>query len=137
MVVWGGRADNFGTDLNTGGRYDPVADAWTPTTVLTAPQARRNHTAVWTGTRVIVWGGADPSPFNLTFNTGGRYDPATDTWKATTTVNAPEGRENHTAVWTGSAMLVWGGSADGAYLDTGGRYGLFAPGSTICTPSWQ
>jgi N-acetylneuraminic acid mutarotase len=133
MMVWGGRADNFGTDLNTGGRYDPVSDTWTPTTVLDAPQARRNHTTVWAGSRVIVWGGADPSPFSLTFNTGGRYDPATDTWKATTTANAPEPRSEHTAVWTGNAMLVWGGDNEGTELDTGGRYGRF----TTCASWWR
>src|SRR5439155_16237430 len=32
-----------------------------------------------------------------------------DTWTATTTSNAPAGRELHTAIWTGSEMIVWGG----------------------------
>jgi hypothetical protein len=77
---------------------------------------------------MVVWGGYGGADLN----SGGRYDPATDTWKATTTVNAPEARELHTAVWTGSAMLVWGGILNGAYLDTGGRYGSF----TTCA-SWQ
>jgi hypothetical protein len=32
-------------------------------------------------------------------------------------------REYHTAVWTGSEMIVWGGvSQSGPYLNTGGRY---------------
>ena len=33
-----------------------------------------------------------------------------DTWTATSTTNAPEARYYHTAVWTGSEMIVWGGS---------------------------
>jgi hypothetical protein len=33
-----------------------------------------------------------------------------DTWTATTTVNAPEARTTRTAVWTGSEMIIWGGS---------------------------
>ena len=32
-----------------------------------------------------------------------------DTWTPTSTTNAPSGREYHTAVWTGSEMIVWGG----------------------------
>ena len=31
-----------------------------------------------------------------------------DPWTATTTANAPIGRYGHTAVWTGSEMIVWG-----------------------------
>ena len=46
---------------------------------------------------------------NSYLNTGGRYNPSTDTWIATSTINAPDGRTGHTAVWTGSEMIVWGG----------------------------
>ena len=42
-------------------------------------------------------------------NTGGRYNPGTDSWTATSTTNAPTARHCHTAVWTGSEMIVWGG----------------------------
>ena len=42
-------------------------------------------------------------------NTGGRYNPGTDSWTATSTTNAPTARYVHTAVWTGSEMIVWGG----------------------------
>ena len=55
---------------------------------------------------MIVWGGE----FNGGYlNTGGRYNPGTDSWMATSTTNAPAGRYGHTAVWTGSEMIVWGG----------------------------
>ena len=33
-----------------------------------------------------------------------------DTWTATSLTNAPSARYDHTAVWTGSEMIVWGGS---------------------------
>src|SRR5438034_5693843 len=40
-----------------------------------------------------------------------------DTWTNTSTTNAPAAREVHTAVWTGSEMIVWGGF-NGRYLNT-------------------
>jgi hypothetical protein len=43
-----------------------------------------------------------------------------DTWTATAI--SPTGREFHTAVWTGTEMIVWGGLAVTGYLNTGARY---------------
>src|SRR5438105_5010274 len=95
-------------------------DTWTATSLINAPVARSAHTAVWTGSEMIVWGGYNGSSF---FNTGGRYDPGTDSWTATSTTNAPADRERHTAVWTGTEMIVWGGTPGGfSGLNTGGRY---------------
>ena len=63
MIVWGGTDDNF-VDLNTGGRYNPGTDSWTATSTTNAPTGRSGHTAVWTGSEMIVWGGGDGSnPF--------------------------------------------------------------------------
>src|SRR5437773_12486227 len=50
-------------------------------------------------------------------NTGARDAPGNDSWTATSTTSAPSARDFHTAVWTGSEMIVWGGSGN-----TGGRY---------------
>ena len=98
-------------------------DTWTPTTTVNVPDARFRHTAVWTGSEMIVWGGSFTTNVWHYFNTGGRYDPATDTWTPTNTINAPTARDAHTAVWTGSEMIVWGGSPAGSPpYDTGGRY---------------
>jgi N-acetylneuraminic acid mutarotase len=100
-------------------------DTWTPTSTTSAPDGRSDHTAVWTGSEMIIWGGVSASGY---LNTGGRYNPSTDSWTATSTTNAPTARYVHTAVWTGSEMIVWGGS-NGSDLNTGGRYN---PG----TDSW-
>ncbi|HZM70421.1 MAG TPA: kelch repeat-containing protein [Candidatus Cryosericum sp.] len=120
MLVWGG-ANSAGV-LNTGGRYDPVTDTWTPIAMTGAPTGRYIHTAVWTGSAMIIWGGSDGSPAGL--NTGGRYDPVTDTWMPTATTGAPTARHLHTAVWTGGQMVVWGGSGGSLHFNTGGRYDL-------------
>src|SRR5436190_2055321 len=95
-------------------------DTWTATTTANVPSARFDHTAVWTGSEMIVWGGWKLAA-NI-FRTGGKYNPTTDTWTATSTTNAPTSRALPSAVWTGSEMIVWGGTHDHLYLNSGGRY---------------
>jgi N-acetylneuraminic acid mutarotase len=119
MIVWGGAG--FGVNLNTGGRYNPTTNTWTATSVNNAPSERYAHAAVWTGSEMIVWGGYNAFVGQY-FSTGGRYDPSTDSWTATTTTNAPAGRYFHTGVWSGSEMIVWGGDENGVSFNTGGRY---------------
>ena len=116
MIVWGG--SNSYTFFNTGGRYSPATDTWTATSVTNAPDGRFGHTAVWTGTDMIIWGGYVWYDLQIDFNTGGKYNPANNSWTATSTINAPTARHGHTAVWSGSEMIVWGGGAD----SSGGRY---------------
>jgi len=111
MIVWGD------SNSNTGGIYNPLTNSWTATTITNAPDARTFPTAVWTGEEMIVWGGEYYSGEWYYVNTGGRYDPDTDSWTATSTTNAPQGRTQHNAVWTGTEMIVWGGG-----YNTGGRY---------------
>src|SRR5882762_10219025 len=93
MIVWGGY--NF-NQLNTGGRYDPVADSWTATTTTNAPLARESHTAIWTESEMIVWGGYLFDGNSHFLNTGGRYNPTTNSWTGTSTTNAPTDRRSHT-----------------------------------------
>ncbi len=137
MIVWGGSADPPSPLLNSGGRYNPNTDTWMATTTVNAPSRRYGHTAVWTGDEMIVWGGIDfgiPPPY---FNTGGRYNPITDSWIATSTTNAPAGRFRHTAVWSGSKMIVWGGFGQLGTLNTGGRYCVRSPVPCVgrCSPT--
>src|SRR5213592_3469582 len=115
-----------GQSDNSIGSVGCTDDTWTATSTTSAPAARYLHTAVWTGSEMIVWGGFNGSSF---LNTGGRYNPGTDSWTATSTTSAPAGRDQQTAVWTGSEMIVWGGTDGSSVLNTGGRYN---PG----TDSW-
>jgi N-acetylneuraminic acid mutarotase len=112
-------------------------DTWTATSITNAPAARYWHTAVWTGSEMIVWGGCLDDFCSNVSNTGGRYTPSTNSWTATSTSNAPAARALHTAVWTGSEMIVWGGG--GNNLNTGGRYNpstdSWIPISTINAPT--
>jgi N-acetylneuraminic acid mutarotase len=122
MIVWGGLFRPGAVHLDTGGIYDPVADTWTATSTSNPPTSRDGHTAVWTGSKMIVWGGWGFGFPGVPVNTGGIYDPAADTWTAMSTTNAPSARGAHAAVWTGSKMIVWGGYGDSTYVRSGGIY---------------
>ena len=105
-----GDKNEIDVDGRTGGRYDPVLDRWIPTAIAESPTERVRHSAVWTGSELIVWGGARCcAPGTFYKDDGGRYDPATNSWTLTSVEGAPLERDNHTAVWTGSEMIVWGG----------------------------
>jgi len=123
MIVWGGYISFPSGTVNTGGRYNPSTDSWTATATKHAPSARETHTAVWTGSEMIIWGGHSFDGTNDYYlNTGGRYNPSTDRWTATNTINAPTGRTQHRTVWTDSEMIVWGGWDGSTAFNTGGRY---------------
>jgi N-acetylneuraminic acid mutarotase len=120
MIVWGGGPGDGATFYNDGGRYNPTTGAWASLSTTNAPIGRYKHTAVWSGSEMIVWGGVAGGA--TSFNNGGRYNPATDTWTTVNTSGAPAARNDHTAVWTGTEMIVWGGATGSAYLNDGGRY---------------
>ena len=90
-----------------------------------APTARSSHTAIWTGSEMIVWGYVSILGFATT---GGKYDPNTDNWIPTNTYDVPEARSSQTAVWTGTEMIIWGGvTGNNAYPVVGGRYKILPP----------
>jgi len=125
MLIWGGNTSP-GTLTNTGARYDPATDTWTTiSTGANVPVARTDHTCVW-GLDVIsyfiVWGGWDGTQL---LNSGGRYDPLTDSWKTISTSGAPTPRRYHSAIWNlnaSSEMIIWGGRDATGVVNTGGQY---------------
>src|SRR5207247_11188442 len=70
----------------------------------------------------IVWGGLNNNGF---VNTGGRYNPATDSWISTSSLNAPSLDASSSAVWSGNEMIVWNGN-----LASGARYNPVTNGWT-------
>src|SRR5215211_4440216 len=105
--------------LSDGGCVD---DSWTPTAAPPGP--RESHTAVWTGSEMIVWGGANStSGVPNGGNSGGKYNPSIDIWTPTNIADAPSARFGHTAIWTGTQMIVWGGTdVTSVRFNTGGKY---------------
>ena len=123
MLVWGGNPAAGATTLATGGQYVPSTNTWTSLSVADAPQGRTQHAAVWNGQEMIIWGGttsADGANPVYT-STGARYSPVSNAWTALAAQNSPAARVLPAAVWTGSEMIIWGGS-NGTALNTGGRY---------------
>ena len=86
-----------------------TVDTWSGIPTSGQPSAREGQTTVWTGTEMIVWGGYDDHPSPL--RSGGRLNLATGSWLPTSDGGgSPAARYYHTAVWTGTEMIVWGGT---------------------------
>ena len=137
MVVWGGR-NSVGV-LGDGAAYDPVADQWTALPTVNAPSPRFDATIVFTGSRLLVWGGQDQSG---KLNTGAQLILAGGVpvnWVAINSFTPPSARSGHSAVWTGQAMLVWGGQGGGSYLADGAAFdpiaNVWSPLSTTNAPT--
>ena len=113
-------------------------DEWlTAISTTNAPSARRGHSAVWTGTEMIIWGGYNggsywPSQASDCLVEGYRYDPATNSWSTISAVGAPSGRVEHSAVWTGSKMIVFGGTPNGSSTYSDG--GAYDPATNTWSP---
>ncbi len=117
MIVWGGNAGGT-VRSGEGGRWDPLSDLWQPTSTDGAPVPRSSHTAIWTGERMVVWGGSEiisPGVCCAWSASGGRYDPTSDTWEPTSQADTPPAMTGHEATWTGDAMIVWGARVGGTY----------------------
>ncbi len=121
IVVWGG-TDPSGA-LNTGAQLlfgaNGVPTGWVTMSSLNAPSARNGHSMVWTGQKVLVWGGQGSGNF---LSDGAMYDPVADSWSPITATNAPTARSAHSAVWSGQEMLVFGGEAFLGTLADGAAY---------------
>jgi N-acetylneuraminic acid mutarotase len=104
--------------------YDPAADAWLAMSSFPGGEmvGWLGQATVWTGTRLIAWGGAtDDGESAAAGPAGAVYDPVANRWKALEKAPAARRRE-HTAVWTGDEMIVWGGLTGDAGLADGVTY---------------
>jgi Galactose oxidase, central domain len=92
--------------------YDPAADTWRH---LPRPPAGAGGPSivVWTGTQMIGWGGGC---CDQQLAEGAAYTPATNSWRMLPP--SPLAGRHATGVWTGSEMIIAGGSG---YEGTGPR----------------
>jgi hypothetical protein len=58
----------------------------------------------------LIWGGTQYlGGGEVALKTGAAYDPVEDAWEALPTPVDNVEREAHTAIWSGSEMIIWGG----------------------------
>ena len=105
-------------EIAAGSPLPYAPNIWSATAVNPPPVARVSHTAVWTGTEMIVWGGSNGTS---RINTGGRYTPSTNTWTPTNTTGAPAAGDWRTAVWTVTPTMVGRRRGGTGVSNTGGR----------------
>lgn len=121
LLIWGG--EGGAGELNSGAQFlldaNNVPLSWSSVTLGNAPTARSGHSAVWTGSRMIVWGGVRSG--NLLAD-GASYDPVNDVWSSLSAISEPAARRGHSAVWNGSEMVIWGGEAAAGSLAAGAAY---------------
>lgn len=122
-VVWDGRevlvVGGWGpADAKTGFRklvsiplaYDPATNRWRTLAPMDGGRyGRLDAGAVWTGSRLLLWGGETQARRQEVLAPHGlAFDPARNAWSALP--GAPlNGRVGPAAAWTGTALLVWGG----------------------------
>jgi hypothetical protein len=145
FFVWGGEsldaadaAVPYPTPLTSGAYYDPASDSWTPTNPSTGFSGTAYYATAASDSKFLVWGGtSDPTPWigvvqNVT-NTGAIYDFATNTWKPTSTVNAPSPRMSAAATWAGSKFVVYGGTGANKSFNYGDG-AMYDPATDTWTP---
>ena len=127
MLIWGGRdrsgALPDGALLELGETSE--SSHWKIISDLNN-QPRYGHTMIWTGDRVITWGGmtgynayvSGLSEFYLPTSSAPRGE-----WKSKALTSAPVTRSENSVFWLSGSMTVWGGiSEDRSYLQSGGKY---------------
>ena len=110
MIVWGGFADVRSSFRTPAGDTIPARIVGQPPAPPTRPLPEYSHTAVWTGSEMIVWGGVDGNGLFEHWREIQSQHRQLDSHQHHQRARLPE--TSHTAVWTGSEMIVWGGAND-------------------------
>jgi hypothetical protein len=89
--------------------YDIAANRWTN---LPAPplSPRILEALQWTGRELLIWGGGDAHQGGIAADPdGAAYEPVGRTWRKLPPAPVPP-RLGAANVWTGTELLIWGGS---------------------------
>jgi hypothetical protein len=128
LVTGGARANGLST---RGLAYDPA----TGTSHRLAPSSGRvGQAAVWTGNRLLVWGGTTFPGASVTVRRGLGYEPLGNHWSPLPPSPLP-GRVDPAAVWTGRELLVWGGTTNTCRKNSACHTQLHADGAVFSPTS--
>jgi N-acetylneuraminic acid mutarotase len=115
MIVFGGfsqAGNNIGEYRADGFRYNPSNQSWSPLSTINSPISRLGASAVWTGSKMLLFGGLRHDGFHfVNLNDFYAYDPATNMWEMKTSPAAFSARFNSVAAWLGGKMVIYGGTA--------------------------
>ena len=131
--VWIAARRDGGVDTVGGGQANGAGQATIEPYVALAPgasavlppapiSARTGPAAVWTGREMVVWGGTELiGGAEHPAADGAAFDPTSGRWRllASSPLSA---RSSAAVVWTGTEMVVWGGSNAGEFLGDGAAY---------------
>ena len=119
LIIWGG--NNGSGALTDGARYKPASNSWAPMNTTVNPGQRFGFGQAFSTTDLYVWGGF----FGPLVANGYKYNYATDTWSLLpVTGTPPTGKNGPVVKWTGSKLIVWGGSSADlvTHFNTGSIY---------------
>ncbi|HWZ90904.1 MAG TPA: hypothetical protein VNW92_18710, partial [Polyangiaceae bacterium] len=105
LMIWGGYQDGVGTiqELRDGALYDPRTDSWSGVSQQGAPVAHPRAAAVWTGERVLVWGGSNAA----SSDPWAAYDPTANVWEPLPVCPFDDPYTDLPfATWTGKDLLI-------------------------------
>lgn len=127
-VVLGGTPVLGGVGMSSAAAYDPATNAWS--TLPSLNSARCAHQAVSAGDTILTFGGLSDCGDGTTTTPGLESFDGTG-WSAVDAPGEPEHRYDFAAIWTGTALFVYGGGTNGQSAIASG--GLFTPSSA----SWS
>jgi N-acetylneuraminic acid mutarotase len=116
LLVW---ASYHVSGSNSGGLYNPNTNSWSAISTTNAPEPRSNGIALWNGQKMLIYSGTRPGGGSRS-NTGGIYDPSTNSWSEMSTTNAPPPGDTGTGLMINkNQAILWGSSSP---FNTGGIY---------------
>jgi hypothetical protein len=113
--------DAGGGALAGGAFLDDGTSTWRPLPTADAPSPRVFAVSAWTGREVLLWGGA-PGATPAALGDGAAFDPLAFAWRPIASTAAPSARSDAASAWTGTELVVWGGSDRGFVLGDGAVY---------------
>lgn len=103
---------------NGGISFDPSSNSYTCIETGTGNLFKPGCSTIWTGSRVIFYGGyIKVGGDTISFDGGLSYNPTANSWN-----DLPAGGpriHNHQALWTGTEMMVFGGRTDESFTPAG------------------